>query len=104
MVHIKSTQDFLDDFGVWLKTERLRLNITQKIMADNIGISLRAYQNMESKGHGLIRHLVRALIILRKDSHWESVFKSKETFSTLDEYREAGPVKRLRSSSVRRKR
>lgn len=56
-----------------LKKSRLEMNITQEDMARMLGISLRAYQNMEKRNDAKVKIALNISVILNKSI--EEIFK-----------------------------
>ena len=80
-----------------IRKERLRLNITQQLMAERTGVSLRAYRNFEKTGIASTRTLANALFALGRGTELQKLLISGTDYDSIEEFKRANKPLRKRA-------
>ncbi|MGM0589774.1 MAG: helix-turn-helix domain-containing protein [Bacteroidota bacterium] len=85
---MKSLHELAEDISKRAKQKRIRLNITQRELAERSGVSFGSVKRFEQKGEISLKHLLQIAIVLRSTEDFESLFKQSGYQSVDDVIRE----------------
>jgi transcriptional regulator with XRE-family HTH domain len=81
---LQSPGELAEGIATRAKQKRLRLNITQRELAERSGVSFGSVKRFEQKGEVSLKHLLQIAIVLRASTDFELLFK-EEPYKSVDE-------------------
>lgn len=99
MYPIKSPKELADEISNRVKQRRIKLNITQKELAERSGVSFGSIKRFEQKGEISLKHLLKIAVVLRMAGDFESLFKDQGYQSIDDVIKDKSKKERKRAGS-----
>ncbi|WP_121628485.1 helix-turn-helix domain-containing protein [Poseidonibacter antarcticus] len=78
MLEFKTSREIEDIIAKRIKSERLRQNITQSLMAKKTGMALSTYKKFEHEGKGTFDNFIRILMGLGRITEIDNFLKEPE--------------------------
>ena len=86
IIQLKSTLEVAKDIAKKAKAKRLSLNMSQKTLSKNSGVSLASLKKFEQTGQISLKSLLKIALILNELEPFDNLFKEDEKLpATLDE-------------------
>lgn len=84
MTLLKSPDELAEDIAQRVRQKRIKLNITQRELAERSGVSFGSVKRFEQKGEISLQHLLKIAIVLRSVSEFEHLFK-EDPYQSIDD-------------------
>jgi transcriptional regulator with XRE-family HTH domain len=81
---LKSPKELAEEISGRAKRQRIKLNITQRELAERSGVSFGSVKRFEQKGEISLKHLLQIAVVLRLAGDFESLFK-EERYKSIDD-------------------
>ena len=97
MFTLKSSKELAEEISDRAKQHRIKLNITQRELAERSGVSFGSVKRFEQKGEISLKHLLQIAVVLRLAGDFESLFKEQRYKSIDDVIQEKNKKERKRA-------
>lgn len=84
MFTLKSPKELAEEISSRAKQHRIKLNITQRELAERSGVSFGSVKRFEQKGEISLKHLLQIAVVLRLIGDFESLF-NEQRFKSMDD-------------------